>query len=98
MRLAWTPQALADLDRVLTYIAERNPRAATSIAQRIEATVATIPLMPLAGRYDRETGVFCRVVPRLPLLIIYNLNHEDDVAEIIAVFHTSRDPDSRLGE
>ena len=90
MRLAWTPEAADDLDNVLSYIAERNPTAAASVAARIDRTVSNILYFPHAARLDAETGARECVVRGLPLLIIYTVT--DDLIEIIAVFHTSRDP------
>ena len=97
MRLEWKPRAVSDLEQILTYIAKENPSAASRVAERITATVDFIKVMPRAGRYQPRSGSFIRVVTRLPFLIVYSLNEADDLIEIIAVFHTSRDPNTRPG-
>lgn len=90
MRVRYTPEAVSDLENVLAYIAERNPTAAASVAAKIDITVASIGQLPFAGRLDQETGARERVVKGLPLLVIYTAS--EDLVEIIAIFHTSRDP------
>jgi toxin ParE1/3/4 len=94
MRVAYTDDALADLENILSYIAERNSAAAAYVATRIESAVGDIALFPNASRLDPETGVREHVVPGLPVLIIHQL--DDDLIEIIAIFHTSRDPANKL--
>ena len=89
MRVRWTREAAADLEDVLSYIAERNPAAAAAVADRIEETITVIKQWPYAARQDKETGVREAVIRGLPLLVIYTIN---SLVEIIAVFHTSRNP------
>lgn len=90
MKILYTEEALADLEGFLSYIAERSPAAAASVAARIDAAIADLALFPLASRLDPETGVRERVVRGVPLLIIHTVS--DDLIEIVAIFHTSRDP------
>jgi toxin ParE1/3/4 len=90
MKIVYTKEALADLEGILSYIAERNPTAAASVAARIDSAVADIALFPLASRLDEETGARERIVRGLPLLIIHTVS--DGLVEIIAIFHTSRNP------
>ena len=93
MRAVWTREAADDLESVLSYIAARNPIAAAAVAERIDRTVDDIVSFPRAARLDQETGCREAVVRGLPLLIIYTVT--SDLIEIIAVFHTSRDPASK---
>lgn len=90
MKIVWTPEAADDLDTILSFIAERNPSAAASVAARIDHSLQTISQFPRAGRIDAETGTREWPIPGLPLLVIYL--HGDALVEIIALFHTSRDP------
>lgn len=94
MIVRWTREASRDLDDVLSYIASQNPVAAARVAERIERSVTILADFPRAGRLNPASGAFEWVVPGLPLLIIYTLP-TDDLVEIIAVFHTSRDPNTK---
>jgi plasmid stabilization system protein ParE len=93
MRVEWTLDAEADLENILSYIADRDAVAAASVAQRIDRAVDTIAHFPRAARLDEETGAREYVVRGLPLLIIYVA--ADDWVEIIGIFHTARDPEGK---
>lgn len=90
MTPTWTPEAVSDLEDILAYVAERNPAAASHVAERIDHSVATLARYPKAGRHDAETGCYEWPIPGLPLLVVYVFDME--TMRIIALFHTSRDP------
>ncbi len=90
MKVVYSDDALRDLESILSYIAERNSAAAVHVAARINSAVDDIALFPHASRLDPETGVREHVVPGLPLLVIHLVS--EDLIEIIAIFHTSKDP------
>jgi plasmid stabilization system protein ParE len=59
LTLIWTSTAIADLQRLRTYIAQHNPHAARRAAQTIKQAVMRLvdhPELgkPLDGREDRE--------------------------------------------
>ncbi len=98
--VAWTTAALDDLEAILTYVAARSPQGAASMAARVSDTEVAIATFPRASRRDPDTGAYEAVVRRMPLLLIYEIvavpdGHEQ--ADIIAVFHTSRDPAAKPG-
>ena len=71
---------------------------AASMAARVSDTEVAIATFPRASRRDPDTGAYEAVVRRMPLLLIYVAvpdGHEQ--ADIIAVFHTSRDPAAKPG-
>ncbi len=90
MRRRLTARAYRDLDNILTYIEERNPQAAVTIAERIEQTLDLIGEMPLVGRKSARPGTREFPVSRTPLLVIYKVT--GDTIEVLTIFHTSRDP------
>ncbi len=97
--VVWTAAALHDLDGILTYVATQSAQGAATIATRVDSAVLDISTFPRAARFDRETRTYECVVRGLPLLIIYQLVPMPDAkvrAEIVAVFHTSRDPSTKL--
>lgn len=100
IEITWTTGALVDLEDILTYVAARSPQGAATIAARIRDTERTIMTFPRATRRDPETGAYEAVVSGTPLLVIYELvtQAEETIrADVIAVFHTSRDPASKPG-
>lgn len=92
MRVVWTPEAASDLEQVLNCVARHSAAAAADIAARIDKTIESIGQFPHAGRFDPESCCRERVVGRYPLLIVHSVDDRSELVEIIAVFHTSRDP------
>lgn len=93
MKRRLTSRAYRDLENVLSYIHERNPRAATTVAERVEATLDLICEMPLIGRQSARPGTREFPVARAPLLIVYRI--ASDQIEVLTIFHTSRDPSEK---
>lgn len=87
-------QALDDLNSIADFIGKENPSAASRVIQRIQSTIfGTLAYFPHAGRLDKDTGVREFAVPRLPYLIIFAPLPE--ALDVIAAFHTSRDPSDK---
>ena len=95
MRVVWTAEAADDLADTLAYIAARSPQGAANVAARIEAAVDSIGQFPHAGRLDPKTGCRERVIGRYPLLLVYTVDDAQNLVEIIALFHTARDPQDK---
>ena len=69
MRLQYTPQAIADLQEIQTYIRHdlQNPQAATRISKTILDSCAMLKDHPKIGfslqaKIDRETDLRCLVI------------------------------------
>ena len=60
MRVHWTAEAAAELNHMLTYIAERDAGAAAAVAERVLAVEEQIVKFPKAGRHDAETDTYDR--------------------------------------
>jgi plasmid stabilization system protein ParE len=91
MTVAFREEALADLDEIARFIARHDPGAADRVIARIHKTIyKTIDVLPLCGRLNRANKTREYAVPGLPYLVIYV--PVGDVVDIIAIFHTSRDP------
>lgn len=48
MKVVWTPEAADDLEQLLTFLSERSPTAAASVAARIDQAVKTIAELPMS--------------------------------------------------
>jgi toxin ParE1/3/4 len=87
-------EALADLDEIARFIAQHNPRAANRVIARIHKTIyRTIETLPLCGRLNPANNTREYAVPGLPYLVIY-LPTAGGI-DVIAIFHTARDPPSK---
>lgn len=63
--IAYTPEALADLEDIFAYIARDNPHAARRVRERVKAAVEALAFMP-AARAGRVSGTYEMPVSRLP--------------------------------
>lgn len=84
-------EALEDLMSISQFIASHDPAAADRVIARIHHVIyRTLSSFPKSGRFNRRTGAREFAVAGLPYLIIYV--PQDGLIDIVAVFHTSRDP------
>jgi toxin ParE1/3/4 len=91
MSVVFRDEAIADLDDIARYIAQDNPASAARVIARIHRVIyRTIAHLPLSGRLNRANNTRELAVPGLPYLITYRPVR--DVVDVIAIFHTSRDP------
>jgi toxin ParE1/3/4 len=91
VRVIFRQEALADLDEIGRFITRDNPNAANRVIARIHKTIyQTIQRLPLSGRLNPTNSTREYAVPGLPYLVIYL--PVGDIIDIIAVFHTARDP------
>jgi toxin ParE1/3/4 len=91
MSVVFREEALADLDEIASYIAQRNPAAAIGVVARIHRLIyGTLDKFPFGDRLNSANNTREYAVPGLPYLVIYL--PASDVVDIIAIFHTSRDP------
>lgn len=93
MRLRYTARALAEIEQLQDYIAERNPVAAVDMADALHAQLATLTAHPHLGRPGRITGTRELVFSGTPYLAAYRV--ETDAVVILAVIHgAQRWPDT----
>jgi toxin ParE1/3/4 len=91
MTVVFREEALADLEEIAQYIAQHDPRAADRVVAHIHRTIyRTIAVLPLSGRLNSTNNTREYAVPGLPYLVIYMPTVEG--VDVIAVFHTARDP------
>ncbi len=92
MRLRYTPQAAAELDETLTYIATRSPQGARRVQLRIQVIIEFLLQHPHAGRLTSKGRLRRMVASPYPYLIFYQAT-EDEIV-IHGVRHSARRPSS----
>ena len=88
MKLVWTKQAIADLDRAYSYIAETDPDRSQDMIGRIEKAVQSLQQFPKMGRPGRVPQTRELVISRTPFILPYRV--WQNRIEILAVLHGSR--------
>jgi toxin ParE1/3/4 len=72
-RIRWSHSARRDHRDVVEWLNDRNPAAASRIADAIENRLAMLAMMLRIGRVGRLEDTRELVIPRTPYLIIYQL-------------------------
>ena len=91
MSVVFAPEAEADLRELLEYVADRNPRAAVELEERIFEIIERLAARELEGPEQRlRTGQTVKSWPVPPVRIYYQRTL--DVLEIVRVYHQSRRP------
>ena len=93
MRVCWTPEAVAELDHMLNYIAEQDVGAALLVSERVLDVEEQIARFPKAGRHDAETDTYDRYIPRTRIVLTYAIR--ENAVWIVTAWHTSRDPETK---
>ncbi len=89
-RVIWSPQALDDLDAIRSHIAFDAPRTAQSFIQRIFKAVERLNRFPLSGTIVPELRrEEFREILFKRYRIVYRV-HNEDLVEIVTVYHGSR--------
>jgi len=88
MILIWSPTARAHLRLAEAFIAEDNPQAATSTAEKILEAVERLRDFPASGRPGKLPHTRELVVPGTPFFLPYRVKGE--AVEILGVIHGAR--------
>ena len=94
MNVIWSPEALADLEVAVDYLAERSLPAAERLATGIVALVERLALEPLEGA-EHLLGNGERVRGWLfpPFRVYYQ--RRPDALVVVRVYHQRREPIAR---
>ena len=95
MKLRYTLRAAAELDEILTGIAEQSPQGARRVQTRIQVIINLLLQHPLAGQLTSKGRLRRMVVSPYPYLIFYRAT-EDEIV-IHGVRHGARNPSSMPG-
>jgi plasmid stabilization system protein ParE len=88
-RIGWTPQAVDDLESIAEFIAADSPHYARLFVIDVLEAVERLASFPRSGRIVPEAGdPFVRELILGNYRIVHRLN--DEVVEILTVYHTSR--------
>lgn len=90
-KLIWSPAARDDLHDIVVFIARDNPERAMSFGYQLISETDRLQVFPRLGRvvpqYQNED---LREIILRPYRIVYRLNQERKLCEIIRVWHSAR--------
>jgi toxin ParE1/3/4 len=89
-QIVFSPQAIADLESVVRFIAHDNPDAALRVGNTLIDKIAILENFPLVGaQYPKRTGV--RKLVSRPYIIFYRPRLEENRVEILRYWHGAQD-------
>ena len=90
MRLRWTDEALADVDRVFDFLAANNPPAAERAVRKLLTFPSVLTANPSMGAVVEKLAD--QQIRRM-IIGAYELRYQvtGDVVEILRIFHTRED-------
>ncbi|MDE2376713.1 type II toxin-antitoxin system RelE/ParE family toxin [Bradyrhizobium sp.] len=93
MELVFDDQAVADLEGIFNWIAQESPVAAKKVMDRLLGSIEQLTMFPFMGHVGRVPGAYEWVVPRLPYVVVYQVDELHRRVVIAAIFHGSQDRD-----
>jgi plasmid stabilization system protein ParE len=94
MKLVFDDRALADLESIFEWIARDSAAAAKTVTQRLFSSAELLTSFPGIGHAGRDPRTLEWVVPRLPYIIVYEIDRAQDRLIVTAVLHTAQNRES----
>ncbi|PKL45917.1 MAG: plasmid stabilization protein [Candidatus Riflebacteria bacterium HGW-Riflebacteria-2] len=99
-KISWSEQAVLDLERLISYIANENPKTARLILSKIKIEVSQLDYLPFRGRivpeFEEQGFLLYRELVIKPWRIVYRVSRER--VFILAVFDSRKNVDDVLLE
>jgi toxin ParE1/3/4 len=93
MKLVFDDRALADVEGIYHWIAQDSPSAAKAVVDRLFGSIELLISFPFMGRAGHVPDTFEWVVPRLPYVVVYELDQAREQVIVTAVFHGAQERD-----
>jgi toxin ParE1/3/4 len=87
--VVWRARALADVSRIVRYIAVDNPVAARRLGRELLLAGDSLMMFPRRGRPGRQTGTR-ELVAMPPYIIVYRVTGTDTVI-ILRIWHAAQE-------
>jgi toxin ParE1/3/4 len=91
MKLVFDDQALADLENIHDWIAQDSPATAKTVVDWLISSVELLTAFPFIGHVGHEPDTLEWVVPRLPYVVVYEVDLAQEQVIVTAVFHGAQD-------
>jgi toxin ParE1/3/4 len=88
MNVRFTRKALADIDRLRSFIAKENPTAAYRLVTHLLELSWALGDNPKEGRRTDEPGIHVLIAPPVNYLIFYRIAEAE--VQILHIRHTAR--------
>ena len=96
MKLVFDDRALADLEGIYRWIAQDSPASAKAVVDRLFGSIELLISFPFMGHAGHVPDTFEWVVPRLPYIVVYEVDQAREQVIVMAVFHGAQDRDDNV--
>ena len=90
MKVRFSSTALRQIDEALSFIAQRSPRAASRLSERIQSITALVQEHPEAAQVTSRQKVRRAVLSPFPYALFYRVTQNDIV--VLRLRHVARRP------
>jgi toxin ParE1/3/4 len=88
-KIIFSPQAIADLESVVRFIAKDNPNVAVRVGHALIDRVAILENFPLIGSpYPKRPGI--RKLVARPYVVYCRLRPEENCVDVLRYWHGAR--------
>lgn len=94
MELIFDDQAVADLEGIFNWISQDSPAAARKVIDRLLTSIGLLTSFPFMGHVGHDPETFEWVVPRLPYIVVYEVDLLLERVVVTAVFHGAQARDA----
>jgi addiction module RelE/StbE family toxin len=91
MKLVFDDQAVADIENIYSWIARDSPANAKRVVDRLFSSIELLISFPFIGHAGHDPDTLEWVVPRLPYIIVYEVDQTRETIVVTAVFHGAQD-------
>lgn len=95
MELVFDDQAILDIENIFSWIAEDSPAAAQTVTDRLFSSLELLISFPFIGHAGHDPDTLEWVVPRLPYVVVYEVNRARELIIVTGVFHGAQDREGR---
>jgi toxin ParE1/3/4 len=93
MKLVFDDRALADLEGIYRWITQDSTSTAKAVVDRLFGSIELLISFPFMGHTGHVPDTFEWVVPRLPYIVVYEVDQAREQVIVTAVFHGAQDRD-----
>ena len=93
MELVFDDQAIADIENIFNWIANESPATAKIVTERLFSSIELLVSFPFIGHAGHDPDTLEWVVPRLPYIVVYEVDRARTRILVTGVFHGAQNRD-----
>ena len=94
MKLVFDEHAIADLENIYNWIAQDSRATAKTVVDRLFSSTELLISFLFMGHAGHDPDTLEWVIPRLPYVVVYEVDRVRERVVVTAVFHGAQDRES----